>query len=170
MSEKKNAPYFVFILVLMALDQAAKLVVSRAVELYGSRTVIPGFFNLTRIHNRGAIFGAFNQSNNTAVFVALTAASVLALGLVVFYFFKTPASDRLMKVSLSLILAGALGNLLDRFLRGYVIDFLDLHIGGAHWPFFNVADSCITIGAVLMVVIFFRRKPECTPSSSSSAR
>ncbi len=170
MTGKNSRPYLLLILALMAFDQAAKLVVSRTVELYESRTVIPGFFNLTRIHNRGAIFGAFNQSNNTAVFIALTAASVLALGLVVFYFIKTPASDRLMKISLSLILAGALGNLLDRFLRGYVIDFLDLHIGNAHWPFFNVADSCITIGAVLMVLIFFRRKPECTPSSSSSAR
>lgn len=162
---KKNGPYVLLILALMAVDQAAKFVVSRTVELYESRTVIPGFFNLTRIHNRGAIFGAFNQSNNTAVFIALTAASVLALGLVVFYFIKTPASDRLMKVSLSLILAGALGNLLDRFIRGYVIDFLDVYVRNAHWPFFNVADSCITIGAVLMLLIFFRRKPECTPSS-----
>lgn len=167
---KRNGPYFLLVLALMALDQAAKFVVSRTVELYESRPVIPGFFDLTRIHNRGAIFGAFNQSNNPTVFIALTAASLLALGLVVFYFFKTPASDRLMKVSLCLILAGALGNLADRFIRGYVIDFLDVHVGHAHWPFFNVADSCITIGAVLMLVIFFRRKPECTPSSSSSAR
>jgi len=162
---RRHAPYFLLILALMAVDQAAKAVVSRTVEIYESRTIVPGFFNLTRIHNRGAIFGAFNQSNNPTVFIALTAASLLALGLVVFYFFKTPASDRLMKVSLSLILAGALGNLVDRFIRGYVIDFLDLHIRNAHWPFFNVADSCITIGAVLMLAIFFRRKPECTPSS-----
>jgi signal peptidase II len=162
---KRHGPYFLLILALMALDQAAKAVVSQTVEVYESRPVIPGLFNLTRIHNRGAIFGAFNQSNNPTVFVALTAASLLALGLVVFYFFKTSASDRLMKVSLSLILAGALGNLLDRFIRGYVIDFLDVHIRNAHWPFFNVADSCISIGAVLMLVVFFRRKPECTPSS-----
>jgi signal peptidase II len=161
----RNSPYFLFILVLMAIDQAAKFAVSRTVELYESRTIIPGFFNLTRIHNRGAIFGAFNQSNKPAVFIALTAASLLALGLVVFYFFKTPASDRLMKIALSLIMAGALGNLLDRFIRGYVIDFLDVYVHNAHWPFFNVADSCISVGAVLMLLIFFRRKPECTPSS-----
>ncbi len=166
---KRNAPYFLFIVILMAVDQAAKLVIARTVELYESRPVIPGFFNLTRIHNRGAIFGAFNQSNNQSVFIALTAASLLALGLVVFYFFKTPPSDRLMKISLSLILAGALGNLVDRLIRGYVIDFLDVYIGKSHWPFFNVADSCISLGAVLMLFIFFRRKPECTPSSSKSA-
>jgi signal peptidase II len=162
---RKNAPYFLFILVMIALDQAAKAVISRTIELYESRTVIPGFFNITRIHNRGAIFGAFNQSNNTAVFIALTAASLLALGLVVFYFFKTPSSDRLVKMALSLIMAGALGNLFDRLIRGFVIDFLDVYVRNSHWPFFNVADSCISVGAVLMLVIFFRRKPACTPSS-----
>jgi signal peptidase II len=162
---KKNAAYFLFILVLMAVDQATKYVISRTVDLFESRAVIPGFFNITRIHNKGAIFGAFNQSNDRAVFIALTAASLMAFGLVVFYFFKTPAPDRLMKISLSLIMAGALGNLADRLLRGYVIDFLDVYIGKSHWPFFNVADSCISIGAVLMLLIFFRRKPACTPSS-----
>jgi signal peptidase II len=162
---KKTSSYFVFILLLVALDQAVKAVIVRTVDLYENLTVIPGFFNLTRIHNRGAIFGAFNQMNNKTVFSILTAASLLALGLVVYYFFKTPPSDRLMKISLSLILAGALGNIVDRIARGHVIDFLDFHIRDAHWPFFNVADSCITIGAVLMIFIFFRRKPACTPSS-----
>jgi len=162
---KKNAPYFLFILALIALDQATKYVISRTVDLFETRTVVPGFFNITRIHNKGAIFGAFNQSNDRFVFIALTAASLLAFGLVVFYFFKTPASDRLMKISLALIMAGALGNLADRLARGYVIDFLDLYVRTSHWPFFNVADSCISIGAVLMLFIFFRRKPACTPSS-----
>lgn len=162
---RRNISYFLFILVMIALDQAAKFVISRTVELYESRPVIPGFFSITRIHNRGAIFGAFNQSNNQVVFIALTAASLLALGLVVFYFFKTPPSDRLMKISLALIMAGALGNLLDRITRGFVIDFLDVYVRNAHWPFFNVADSCISVGAVLMLFIFFRRKPACTPSS-----
>jgi signal peptidase II len=165
---RRNAPYYLFILVLIGLDQVAKLVISRTVGLFESRPVIPGFFNITRIHNRGAIFGAFNQSNNQAVFILLTAASLLALGLVVFYFIKTPPSDRLMKISLSLILAGALGNLADRLVRGYVIDFLDVYVRKSHWPFFNLADSCISVGAVLMLAIFFRRKPECTPSSSKS--
>lgn len=162
---KSNRPFFILMAFLIALDQAAKAVIARTVDLYASVTVIPGFFNITRVHNRGAVFGAFNQMNNRTVFAVLTGASLLALGLVVFYFIKTTPSDRLMKTSLSLILAGALGNILDRLIRGYVLDFLDFHIGGAHWPFFNVADSCITIGAVLMLLIFFRRKPACTPSS-----
>ncbi len=165
MRVRRNRFYFLFILTWVAVDQAVKAVVAGTVELYESVPVIPGFFNITRVHNRGAIFGAFSQTGNKAVFIVLTAASLLALVFVVFYFFKTPTSDRLMKISLSLILAGALGNLLDRFLRGHVIDFLDFYAKKWHWPFFNVADSCITVGAFLMLFIFFRRKPECTPSS-----
>lgn len=153
------------VLSLVTLDQATKLLVSRAVDLHESVPIIPGFFNITRIHNRGAIFGIFSRADSRIMILALTLASLAALGLVVYYFFKTPPSDRLLKLSLTLILAGALGNLTDRVLRGYVIDFLDLHIGNAHWPFFNAADSCITIGAFLMLAILFRRKPTCTPSS-----
>ncbi|MBE3111297.1 MAG: signal peptidase II [Acidobacteria bacterium] len=162
---KKNAPYFLTMIALIALDQATKHIIARTVDLYDSVTVIPGFFNITRIHNKGAIFGTFSQANNKLVFALLTAASLAALALVVYYFFKTPAGDKLMKVALTLIMAGALGNQFDRLIRGHVIDFLDFYVGKAHWPFFNAADSCITIGACLMLVILFRRKPECSPSS-----
>ncbi|MCX6569915.1 MAG: signal peptidase II [Candidatus Aminicenantes bacterium] len=162
---KKNAPYFLFMVALVALDQATKYIIARTVDLYESITVIPGFFNITRIHNKGAIFGTFSQANNKLIFALLTAASLAALALVVYYFFKTPAADKLMKVALTLIMAGALGNQFDRLIRGHVIDFLDFYVGKAHWPFFNAADSCITIGACLMLVILFRRKPECSPSS-----
>ena len=162
---KKNGPYFLIMIALVALDQATKHIIARTVDLYESVPVIPGFFNITRIHNKGAIFGTFSQANNKLVFALLTAASLAALALVVYYFFKTPAGDKLMKVALTLIMAGALGNQFDRLIRGHVIDFLDFYVGKAHWPFFNAADSCITIGACLMLVILFRRKPECSPSS-----
>jgi signal peptidase II len=162
---RTNAPYFVLLAALLALDQATKALVARTVELYQTITVIPGFFNITRIHNKGAIFGTFSQTDNTLVFALLTTASFAALVLVVFYYFKTPAAEKLMRVALTLIMAGALGNLFDRFARGHVIDFLDFHICDAHWPFFNAADSCISIGACLMLVILFRRKPACSPSS-----
>jgi len=161
----KNGPYLVLALVLVVLDQVTKNVVARTVDLYESVPVIPGFFNITRIHNRGAIFGTFSQTKSDVVFALLTAASIAALALVVWYFFKTPASERLLKVALTLIMAGALGNQFDRLVRGHVIDFLDFYVGSAHWPFFNAADSCISIGAVLMLASLFRRKPSCTPSS-----
>ena len=78
--------------------------------------------------------------------------------LVVYYFLKTPASQKAMKFALSLILAGALGNFIDRFFRGYVVDFLEFHVRGFYWPTFNVADSCISIGAVLLVFYLFTRR------------
>jgi len=167
---KKNAPYFALALALVVVDQVSKSLVAGHVALYRSIPVIRGFFNITRIHNKGAIFGTFSQAGDPVVFVLLTAASLAALGFVVYYFFKTPATDRLMKLALTLIMAGALGNQFDRLVRGYVIDFLDFYIGPSHWPFFNAADSCITVGAGLMLLVLFRRKPACTPSSSDSAR
>jgi signal peptidase II len=165
MIQKENRPYLWLAFGLVVIDQVTKNVVARTVDLYESLTVIPGFFNITRIHNRGAIFGTFSQTNNGLVFALLTAASLAALAMVVWFFLKTPATDRLMKISLTLIMAGALGNQFDRLVRGHVIDFLDLHIGTAHWPFFNAADSCISIGACLMLLTLLRRKPVCTPSS-----
>jgi len=164
---KKTHFYFLLIAVLILLDQATKWLIARNVALYSSLKIIPGFFSITHIRNKGAIFGAFSDPDKPLVFVLLTAASFIALVLVVYYFYKTPASERGLKLALSLILAGALGNLVDRIVRGSVIDFLDFHIKTRHWPFFNVADSCITIGAVLLLLFFLIRKPACTPSSSA---
>jgi signal peptidase II len=167
---RRNFPYLVLAFALVLVDQVSKWLVARHLPLYSSRTVIPGFFNLTHIHNKGAIFGFFSQSGRRGVFLALAAASFVALALVITYFFKTSASERGLKLALSLIMAGALGNQVDRVGRGYVIDFLDLHIKNRHWPFFNVADSCITIGAVFLLILLLVRKPACSPSSSDSAR
>jgi signal peptidase II len=167
---RKNLPYLAFIVFLLGLDQLTKWLVAGQIPLYGNRKVIPGFFSLTHIRNKGAIFGFFSHSGSGAFFLALIAASLVALALVVYYFVKTPAAERGTKLALSLILAGALGNQIDRLVRGYVIDFLDLYVRNQHWPFFNVADSCITIGAALLLIMLLKRKPACTLSSSESAR
>ncbi len=163
---KDNALYFVIILFLLIVDQITKAVVSTGFNLYESRVVIPGFFNLTYIKNRGAIFGFFSTNQSFWIYALLTLASLAALGLVVYYFYKTPSSQRFLKISLSLILAGALGNLTDRLFRGSVVDFLDVYVNDWHWPFFNVADACITVGAILLLYIFFFKKGDkCFPSS-----
>jgi signal peptidase II len=163
---KDNAVYFVIILCLLFIDQITKTIITASFDLYESRVVIPGFFNLTYIKNRGAIFGFFSTNQNFLVYALLTLASLAALGLVIFYFYKTPSSERFLKISLSLILAGALGNLTDRLFRGSVVDFLDFYVKDWHWPFFNVADACITVGAILLLYIFFFKKGDkCFPSS-----
>jgi len=164
---KKNWLYLTLIAGLVLVDQVTKRLVASRVGLYSSRVVIRGFFNITRVHNNGAIFGMLSETTNHLVLVVLTAASLLALGLVVYYFIKTPAADWKIKLALSLILAGALGNFVDRLFRGYVVDVLDFYVRRWHWPFFNVADSCITVGAVLLIIFFVFRKPTCSQSSSA---
>ena len=162
----RKSYYFLVVVVLMGLDQLTKALIVQSITLQGSREVIPGFFNLTHVRNRGAIFGFLSHSDSRILYIFLTLVSVAALGLVIYYFFKTPVSEKLMKISLSLILAGAMGNLIDRLFRGHVIDFLDFYVKNWHWPSFNVADSCITVGAFLLIyILIFKRGPECTPSS-----
>jgi len=165
---KRTLPYFFFILTLLGLDQGTKLFLVKQIPYGGSKNIIPGFLNLSHVHNRGAIFGLFNQTGTPLIYLVLTFASLTALGLVVYYFVKVPLSERLLKITLSLVLAGALGNLADRLIRGYVIDFIDIYIGKYHWPSFNVADSCISIGAVLLIYIFFFKKgKKWSPYSSN---
>ena len=163
---KQRICYFVLIIFLLVTDQITKSLIAQNIFLNSSVEVIPGFFQLVHIRNKGAIFGFFNQSGSQLVYLILTLASLTALGLVVVYFFKTPADEKFLRISLSLILAGALGNFIDRILRGYVIDFLDFSLKGRHWPSFNVADSCISIGALMLVFMFlFKRSPKCSLSS-----
>ncbi|TET65229.1 MAG: signal peptidase II [Candidatus Aminicenantes bacterium] len=157
--------YFLFILFFLIVDQLTKLIISRSIGLNNSLSVIPGFFDLVHVRNKGAIFGIFSRSGSQLVHILLMLASLVALALVIYYFFKTAISEKLLKISLSLILAGALGNLIDRIFRGYVIDFLDFSIKGWHWPSFNVADSCISVGALLLIfILFFKRSPKCSQS------
>ena len=160
---RKNLPYLLLVLALIVTDQFTKNLVLKSIPTGSSRTVIRGFFNLSHVQNRGAIFGFFSRSGSSGVYLILTLASLLALCLVVYYFLKTPHSEWMLKATLSLILAGALGNQLDRIFRGYVIDFLDFYIGRSHWPSFNVADSCISVGAGLLIYLFFfKRGTTCT--------
>lgn len=163
---KRRVPYFILILVLFIADQVTKAMIARNIVLNTGKEIIPNFFQLVHIRNKGAIFGFFSQSGSRFVFLLLTLTSLAALSLVLYYFFKAHPKDRLFNISLSLIIAGALGNFSDRIFKGYVIDFLDVSVKGWHWPSFNVADSCISIGAALLVYIFlFKRSPICTQSS-----
>jgi signal peptidase II len=155
---RKNIPYFILLAGLVAADQATKALIAARLRLFESLPVIPGLLNLSRVHNRGAIFGFLNQSPHAWVRAVLIGLSLAALVLVVVTFFKTPASQKGLRMALTLILAGAVGNQIDRLLRGYVIDFIDVHVKSFVWPTFNVADSCISIGAVLLLAfVVFRR-------------
>jgi signal peptidase II len=155
---KRTAPYFLFVGILLVLDQLSKSLVAAKIGLYETVRVIPGFFNLTHVRNKGAIFGFFNHIRGNGVALLLTGLSIAAFVLVLVYFFKTPPEQKLARFTLALVMAGALGNQIDRIFRGTVIDFLEFHYKRFYWPTFNLADSCVSIGAVLLIYIFFVRR------------
>jgi signal peptidase II len=114
--------------------------------------VIPGVLNLTRVHNTGAAFGMLNAMDFPYKPVVLTLVATLALAGVAWYAATVPAADRLARVGVACILAGAIGNLIDRATVGYVLDYVDAHYRGWHFWAFNVADAAISIGVVLMIL------------------
>ena len=140
------------------LDQLTKLLIQASIPLYESRPIIPGFFDLVHIHNRGAAFGFLNRADiqwQTYFFIAVSALAVV----LIFQLLRTvDRQDRVLFTGLGCILGGALGNLLDRIRVGHVIDFLDFYVGSLHWPAFNVADIAISIGGLCLLISFYRRK------------
>ncbi len=136
----------------LVLDQVTKAVVSTSLKMYEIRPVIPGFLNLTRVHNTGAAFGLLaGQASPVRTFFFLTV-SFLAMGVVLWMLLRLPPDQKVELVALSLIFGGALGNVVDRARLGEVIDFIDVYYRSLpHWPAFNVADSAITVGVILLL-------------------
>ncbi|HWR91579.1 MAG TPA: signal peptidase II [Desulfobacterales bacterium] len=133
----------------LILDQATKALVLNHLPLGGSIPVIPGFFDLTHVHNPGGAFGFLSGMSAEFRGLLFVAVSFLAVGLILYFYWQTPVRQRLLAVGLSLIFGGAVGNLVDRIRFGIVVDFLDLYAGELHWPAFNVADSAITVGVLI---------------------
>lgn len=116
--------------------------------------VIPKFFQLTLVHNTGAAFGIGHRWSLPFFIIV----SLIALGVIAYLFHKLGPSERLSMWALTFIAAGAVGNLVDRLRFGYVVDFFDVYVGRHHWPAFNVADSVITVGAILFGIDLLRSK------------
>jgi signal peptidase II len=139
-------------LAVVALDQMVKAIVRREIALNESITVIPGFFDLTRVHNTGTAFGFMNSTDFPFKTVILACVAIGALAALAMYAATLPANQWLARVGLALILGGAAGNLIDRITDGYVVDFVDLYWSGWHFWAFNVADASITVGVALMIL------------------
>jgi signal peptidase II len=163
---------------IVALDQVAKAVVDRYLELHESRTIVEGLARLTYVQNRGAAFGILSEADLPYQSVLFSVVSVIALGAIAVYAWKLPVDSRLPRTALALIMGGAVGNLLDRIRLGYVIDYVDVYWGRHHWPAFNVADSAISVGVALLVLDILRSpqpdaahpdstKPEMTPTTAA---
>lgn len=143
------------------LDQVTKILVTQYIPYRGEITIIPGLLNLVYIRNKGAAFGLGSAGGNDWLPTFLLVLTLAATVFVIFLLVRTVRQSPAMTYSLSLILGGALGNLSDRIRAGSVVDFIDLHISRAHWPSFNLADTFITIGGILLLIhlVFFPAHP-----------
>ncbi len=144
--------FYLISLVIVLLDQLAKLLVDRSMRLGQSIPIVPGFFDLTFVLNPGAAFSLFATLPEWIRNPFFILISVGAAVLIVAYRSRHLRENRLASVSLALILGGAIGNLIDRLWYGVVVDFLDAHIYQYHWPIFNVADSAISVGVTLLLL------------------
>jgi signal peptidase II len=151
-------PYALLVVAVLTVDRWTKLLIQKRFELNGSISVIDGLFNITYVRNTGVAFGIFSSISSPAKTVLLSVFTACAAVVVVTYSVRSPARNRLLQIALSLILGGALGNLYDRLVYSYVVDFIELYAGSYHWPSFNVADSAISIGVALLALEIIRNE------------
>ena len=154
-NNKLNLRLSFLFLFLVILDQITKALVIFFFELYESIVILP-FFNITFVVNYGFAFGLFNNPSLNQILVSI----VILIIILYFLYLLMKTQDKIFQLTLVIILAGAIGNFIDRIYRGFVVDFIDIYIGKFHWPAFNIADSCITVGFVIMMIniLFLNKK------------
>jgi signal peptidase II len=158
---KLKQKYIYIIFGIILFDQGSKYLIKHFFNPYdysNAVDVIKGFFKIIYVRNSGAVWGIFSNHPNTIVPIIITGLSIIALGIVIFYFLRLDIKCSLELTSFAFIIGGATGNIIDRILQGYVVDFLDVYIKNSHWPTFNVADSFITIGVIILVISIARGK------------
>lgn len=138
----------------IVLDQVSKWWMVSWLSLYETVAILP-YFNLTMAHNHGAAFSFLAQAGGWQRWFFISLALIISVVLLV-WLAKLKLTAKLEAISLSLILGGALGNVMDRIMYGYVVDFLDVYVGTSHWPAFNIADSAICLGAILLILDSFK--------------
>jgi signal peptidase II len=142
-------------------DQVTKALIVKYLPLHKSIPVIAGVFDITHILNPGGAFGLMADMSVMVRTVVFLFISSLAVGLIFYFYVKTPRGYGFLSVGFALIFGGAVGNLIDRVRFGVVVDFLDFYIGRHHWPAFNIADSAITVGIfIFMYHLLFKKMPE----------
>ncbi len=146
--------------VVVVLDRITKWVIAQKITLHDSVDIVPGIFRLTHVQNQGAAFGLFADSPSEWKVAMLILFSIAALGVVSALLWKNGNAMNATAIALSLVMGGALGNLWDRVAAGRVIDFLDFYMGSHHWPAFNIADSAIVVGALLLLSEIFLTTPQ----------
>jgi signal peptidase II len=140
-------------LLAIVLDQGSKIIIDSSMQLYQSIPILP-FFKLTYVHNTGAAFSFLSDAGGWQRWLFAGLAFAISI-IIAVWLSRLQKHETLLAAALSLVLGGAIGNLIDRLAYGYVIDFLDVYYGTWHWPAFNIADSAITLGVALMLAESF---------------
>lgn len=153
--DKRFVLLAVLALICVIVDQFTKQLVMQYIPLYDGFSVVDNLFNLVHVRNYGAAFGFLNSPTTDWQFWFFTVVTILAV-LFILHVVRKAAYDRLLIIGFGLILGGAIGNFIDRIQYRYVIDFLDFYIGKWHWPVFNIADSTICIGTIIVVIIYLK--------------
>ena len=155
LSIKKNISIITTFFLIIFFDQLTKILVIKNFQLYESLSILP-FFNLTFIVNYGFAFGFLNNPSLNQIIVILVIFSIIAY----FLYLLIKTQDQFFRFSLILVLSGAVGNFIDRVLHGFVVDFIDIYLGSYHWPAFNLADSSISLGFILIMfnILFLNKK------------
>ena len=143
------------ILITVFVDQVSKTAIRHLVAHHGSIVMIDGFFNLVYVKNKGMAFGIMNRQDIVPIPYLLTGVTIFAIMLLMLWYLSFRQKNRWINIAVAMIMGGAIGNLIDRIRFSGVIDFLDCHIGSWHWPAFNVADSAITIGVIILFFNLF---------------
>ncbi len=160
--------FCVITLLVVAADQATKAIVERTLFLNQFITIVPNFFDIRYIRNTGAGFGIMARLSDVTRLPLLIGVSLIAMGLIFYLFFKAEKERLTYLVSLSLVFAGAVGNLIDRVMFGEVRDFLYLHLYSLSWPIFNLADSAISVGIVLLAYELLIVEPRLNAKQGNS--
>lgn len=147
----KYLKFVIVVAVVVVADQISKTLVMKYIPMYKSIPIIPDLFYLSHVHNPGGAFGFLARNTSPLRHWIFIGVAVLALGLIVYFYHRTPQSYRWFEIALAMIFGGAIGNLIDRLRFGEVVDFLDVYIGPLHWPTFNVADSGVTVGVGIFI-------------------
>ena len=150
--KRKYWVLLIFCFGILLLDQWTKSLIVQKLSLYQRVEVIQGFFNIIHVRNTGGAFGIFGGEKGGLGSILFVVVSLLAIGSIVYLFIKIKENEKTLALSFSLVLSGAIGNLIDRLRYGEVIDFLDFYLSSTHWPAFNVADSAICIGIGLLAL------------------
>ncbi len=147
---KNNLVWLWLSLLVVILDQLTKIWVTASLELYQSIPVLP-FFNLVLVHNEGAAWSFLADAGGWQRWFLSGLAIVVSIAILV-WLIRLKPQQRWLAGALALILGGALGNVIDRIMYGYVVDFIDVYYQQWHWPAFNIADSAISVGAVILLI------------------